>query len=329
MILKPSSHTPGATQLQAELWTEAGGPDGTFNVVYGGREAVKALVEHPDVKAIQFVGSTAVGRYVYETGTKLGKRVGSYTSAKNAMIVLPDADMELTADAAVASGYGSAGERCMAQTLVIAVGETGEKLRPLMLERIAKLKIGPGMEPGNDMGPIYSKEHRESVLGWIDKGEAEGAELVVDGRAFVHPEHPDGFFMGVTLFDNVTPGMEIYNEEIFGPVLGIVHAATFDEALGLINHHKYANGTAIFTTDGGAARRFKLEVEVPMIGVNVPIPVPAGYMSFGGAKDSALGDLAMRGEDGIRFFTQQKMVTERWPEPGREGPLSLVFPGNS
>jgi len=329
MILKPSSHTPGATQLQAELWKEAGLPDGVFNIVYGGREAVTAIVEHPDIKAIQFVGSTAVGRYVYEEGTKRGKRVGSFTSAKNAMIVLPDADMELTADAAVAAGYGSAGERCMAQTMVIAVGDAAEKLRPLMLERIANLKVGPGMEPGVDMGPIYTKEHRESVMGWIDKGEAGGAELVVDGRPFVHPTNPDGFFLGVTLFDHVMPDMEIYREEIFGPVLGIVRTETYDEALGLINGHKYANGTAIFTTDGGAARRFKLEVDVPMIGVNVPIPVPAGYLSFSGAKESAMGDLAMRGEDGIRFFTRQKMVTERWPEPGRRGALSLVFPGNS
>ncbi len=329
LIHKPSSHTPGATQLQAELWKEAGLPDGVFNVVYGGREAVTAIVEHPGIKAIQFVGSTAVGRYVYEEGTRRGKRVGAYTSAKNAMIVLPDADMELTADAAVAAGYGSAGERCMAQTLVITVGDAAERLRPLMLERIAGLKVGPGMEPGMDMGPIYSAEHRESVIDWIDRGEAEGAELVVDGRPFHHPANPDGFFLGVTLFDHVTPAMEIYQEEIFGPVLGIVHTATYDEALGLINGHKYANGTAIFTTDGGAARRFKLEVDVPMIGVNVPIPVPAGYLSFGGSKGSAFGDLGMRGEDGIRFFTQQKMVTERWPEPGRRGSLSLVFPGNS
>ena len=268
LVLKPSSHTPGATQLQAELWKEAGLPDGVFNVVYGGR-------------------------------------------------------------AAVASGYGSAGERCMAQTLVIAVGDTAERLRPLMEERIAGLKIGPGMEPGVDMGPLYSAEHRASVIRWIERGEAEGAELVVDGRPFVHPDNPAGFFLGVSLFDHVTPEMEIYREEIFGPVLGIVRAKTFDEALGLINAHKYANGTAIFTTDGGAARRFKLEVDVPMIGVNVPIPVPAGYLSFGGARESAFGDLAMRGEDGIRFFTQQKMVTERWPEPGRRGALSLVFPGNS
>ena len=329
LVLKPSSHTPGATQLQAELWKEAGGPDGTFNIVYGGREAVAAIVEHPDIVAIQFVGSTAVGRYVFEEGTKHGKRVGSFTSAKNAMIVLPDADMALTADAAVASGYGSAGERCMAQTLVIAVGDSGDRLRPLMLERIKGLKVGPGMEPGMDMGPIYSKEHRESVIAWIDKGVAEGAELVVDGRPFVHPTNPDGFFLGVSLFAHVPPEMQIYREEIFGPVLGIVRAKTYDEAIGLINDHKYANGTAIFTTNGGAARRFKLEVDVPMIGVNVPIPVPAGYMSFGGAKESAIGDLAMRGEDGVRFFTQQKMVTERWPDPGRSGPLSLVFPGNS
>ncbi|MFZ5854431.1 MAG: CoA-acylating methylmalonate-semialdehyde dehydrogenase [Chloroflexota bacterium] len=327
-ILKPSSHTPGATQLQAELWTKAGGPDGTFNIVYGGREAVAAIVEHPDIAAIQFVGSTAVGRHVFEEGTKRGKRVASFTSAKNAMLVLPDADMELTADAAVASGYGSAGERCMAQTLVIAVGNAAERLRPLILERIARLKVGPGMEPGVDMGPIYSREHRESIIRWIDKGVAEGAELVVDGRPFVHPTNPNGFFLGVTLFDHVTPEMEIYQEEIFGPVLGIVRVATYEEAISLINGHKYANGTAIFTTDGGAARRFKLEVQVPMIGVNVPIPVPAGYLSFGGAKQSASGDLAMRGEDGVRFFSQQKMVTERWPDPSRRETLSLVFPGN-
>jgi malonate-semialdehyde dehydrogenase (acetylating)/methylmalonate-semialdehyde dehydrogenase len=329
VILKPSSHTPGATQLQAELWKEAGGPDGVFNIVYGGREAVQAIVEHPDIKAIQFVGSTAVGRYVYETGTRTGKRVGCFTSAKNAMIVLPDADLELTADAAVASGFGSAGERCMAQTMVIAVGGTGRKLRALMEERIARLKVGPGMEPGVDMGPIYSKEHRESIIKWIDRGVEEGAELVVDGRSFIHPEHPDGYYLGVTLFDQVTQAMDIYNEEIFGPVLSMVHVDTFDEAIGLINAHKYANGTAIFTTDGGAARRFKLEVQVPMVGVNVPIPVPAGYLSFAGAKDSAIGDLPMRGEDGLRFFTQLKMVTERWPEPGRRPELSLVFPSNA
>ncbi len=328
VILKPSSHTPGATQLQAELWSQAGGPAGTLNVVYGGKEAVKAIVEHKDIRAIQFVGSTKVGRYVYEEGTKRGKRVGSFTSAKNAMLILPDADMDLVADSAVAAGFGSAGERCMAQTLMVAVGDTAERLRPKLLERIAKLKIANGMEPGADMGPIYSKEHRESIINWIGIGEAEGAELVVDGRKFVNPDAPEGFFLGVSMFDNVTPDMKIFNEEIFGPVFGIVRAATFDEGLALINGHQYANGTAVFTTDGGAARRFKLEVEVPMIGVNVPIPVPAGFMSFSGAKESAMGDLAMRGEDGVRFFTQQKMVTERWPEPGKQGPLSLVFPGN-
>ncbi len=329
IVWKPSSHTPGASQLQAELWKEAGLPDGVFNVVYGGREAVTAIVEHPDIKAIQFVGSTPVGRYVYEGGIRAGKRVGAYTAAKNTMIVLPDADMGLTADAAVAAGFGSAGERCMAQSLVIAVGDAADRLRPLMEERIAKLKVGPGTEPGMDMGPIYSAEHRESIIAWIDKGETEGAELVVDGRPFHHPDNADGFFLGVTLFDHVTPEMETYQEEIFGPVLGIVRAKTFDEALGLVNAHKYANGTAIFTADGGAARRFKLEVDVPMVGVNVPIPVPAGYLSFGGARDSSFGDLAMRGEDGIRFFTQQKTVTERWPEPGRGSALSLAFPGNS
>jgi malonate-semialdehyde dehydrogenase (acetylating)/methylmalonate-semialdehyde dehydrogenase len=327
-ILKPSSHTPGATQLQADLWKEAGLPDGVFNVVYGGKDAVTAIVEHPGIEAIQFVGSTGVGRYVYEEGTKRGKRVGAFTSAKNAMVVLPDADPDLAADSAVAAGYGSAGERCMAQTMVIAVGDTGDRIRPMIEERIARLKIGPGMEPGVDMGPIYTAAHRESIVKWIDKGEAEGAEMVVDGRPFVHPEYPDGFYLGVTLFDHVTPDMEIYQEEIFGPVLSIVRVDTYDEALALVNGHKYANGTSIFTTNGGAARRFQLEVDVPMVGINVPIPVPAGYLSFSGAKLSSFGDLPMRGEDGLRFFSRQKEVTVRWPEPGKQGPLSLVFPGN-
>jgi malonate-semialdehyde dehydrogenase (acetylating)/methylmalonate-semialdehyde dehydrogenase len=329
IILKPSSHTPGATQLQAELWKEAGLPDGIFSIVYGGREAVAAIVEHPDIKAIQFVGSTAVGRYVHEEGTKRGKRVGAFTSAKNMMVVLPDADMEMTADAAVASGYGSAGERCMAQTLMVAVGDVADRIRPLILDRIARLKIDDGMAPGADMGPIYTPEHRASVIKWIDRGVEEGAELVVDGRTFEHPTLKEGFFLGVTLFDHVTPGMDIYNEEIFGPVFGIVRVDTYDEAIRLVNSHKYANGTAIFTTDGGAARRYQLEVEVPMVGINVPIPVPAGYLSFAGAKDSAIGDLPMRGEDGLRFFTRQKEVTIRWPEPGRRPGLSLVFPSNT
>ena len=328
MVWKPSSHTPGATQLQAELWKQAGLPDGVFNIVYGGREAVAALLEHPDVDAIQFVGSTKVGRYVYETGTKNGKRVGAYTGAKNAMLVLPDADLDLAADAAVASGYGSAGERCMAQTLVIGVGDVADRLRPMIEERIARLRVGPGTEDGVDMGPIYSSEHRRTIIDWIDKGVAEGAELVVDGRPLHLAARPEGYFLGPSLFDHVTPAMEIYREEIFGPVLGIVRTGTYDEALELINGHQYGNGTAIFTTDGGAGRRFELEVDVPMIGINVPIPVPAGYLSFGGTRGSAFGDLKMRGEDGIRFFTQEKMVTVRWPEPGKRDKLSLVFPGN-
>lgn len=327
-VWKPSSHTPGATQLQAELWQQAGLPDGVFNIVYGGREAVAALLEHPDVDAIGFVGSTAVGRHVSETGRRNGKRVGAYTGAKNAMVVLPDADMELAADAAVAAGYGSAGERCMAQSLIIGVGDATDRLLPLMLERIARLKVGPGDEAGMDMGPIYSREHRETVIRWIDRGVEEGAELLVDGRSFRHAENPDGYFLGVSLFDHVTPEMEIYQEEIFGPVLGIVRTQSYGEAVHLINAHKYANGTAIFTTDGGAARMFQMDVDVPMIGVNVPIPVPAGYLSFGGTRQSAFADLQMRGEDGIRFFTKQKEVTVRWPDPMRRPALSLVFPGN-
>jgi malonate-semialdehyde dehydrogenase (acetylating)/methylmalonate-semialdehyde dehydrogenase len=289
---------------------------------------VEAIVVHPGIDAIQFVGSTAVGQMVFEVGSHHGKRVGAFTSAKNAMIVLPDADMDLAADSAIASGYGSAGERCMAQTLVIAVGDAGDRLRPLLETRIEHLNVGPGLEHGVDMGPIYSAEHRAKLIEWIDRGEAEGAEVVADGRPFVHPTHPDGFFLGVTLFDHVTADMTIFEEEIFGPVLGMVRTATYDEALALINSHKYANGTAIFTTNGGAARHFELEVDVPMIGVNVPIPVPAGYMSFGGAKQSSFAQLQMRGEDSLRFYTKQKEVTVRWPEPGKQGPLSLVFPSN-
>ncbi len=327
-IWKPSSHTPGATQLQAELWKQAGLPDGVFNIVYGGREAVNAILDSPGIQAVQFVGSTAVGKMVHERGTKAGKRVGCYMGAKNAMVVLPDADMDLAADSAIAAGYGSAGERCMAQSLVIAVGDSGDRLLPLMKERIAKLKIGPGIDPGMDMGPIYSAEHREAIIKWIDKGVEEGAKLVADGRRFRHPTSPKGFFLGVTLFDHVTTKMSIYHEEIFGPVLGMVRVKTFDEALALINGHQYGNGTAIFTTDGGAARRFELEVDVPMIGINVPIPVPAGYLSFGGTRNSVFADVQMRGEDSIRFFTKQKEVTVRWPKPGKQGPLSLVFPGN-
>jgi len=328
-VWKPSSHTPGATQLQAELWKAAGLPDGVFNVVYGGREAVTAILEHPGINAIQFVGSTAVGRYVSETGRKHGKRVGAYTGAKNAMLVLPDADMEMVADAAVAAGYGSAGERCMAQTLVLAVGDAGDRIRPLIEARIAGLRIGPGMEPETDMGPVYSAEHRSSIIEWIDRGVAEGAELITDGRPFRHATNPDGYYLGVTLFDQVTPDMAIYQEEIFGPVLGIVRVDTYAEGVALINAHKYGNGTSIFTTNGGAARRFEMEADVPMIGVNVPIPVPAGYLSFGGTRDSAFADLQMRGEDSVRFFTKQKEVTIRWPEPGKQGPLSLAFPSNS
>ncbi len=298
-------------------------------MVYGGREAVTAIVEHPDVRAIQFVGSTAVGRYVYETGTRLGKRVGSYTSAKNAMLVLPDADMELTADAAVASGYGSAGERCMAQTLVIAVGDVADRLRPLMLERIARLKVGPGMEPGMDMGPIYSAEHRESVISWIDKGVSEGAELVVDGRAFHHPEHPDGYFLGVTLFDNVTPAMEdLPRGESSGPSW----ASSGSRPTTRRSRSSTPTGTRtgrpssrpMVARRGASSWRWTSRSSAS----TCPSRCRPATSPSAARGTSAFGDLAMRGEDGIRFFTQQKMVTERWPQPGRRAALSLVFPGN-
>ncbi len=325
VVLKPSSHTPGAIQLQAELWKEAGLPDGVFNVVYGGREAVDAILTHPDVRAVQFVGSTEVGRYVFETGSKHNKRVGAYTGAKNHMVVLPDADMELAADSGVSAGFGSAGERCMAIATIVAVGDAGDRLVEMMVDRIGRLKIGPGMEPGVDMGPIYTAEHRASIVRYIDRGVEEGATLVVDGRPFRHPEYPDGFYLGVTLFDHVRPEMTIYQDEIFGPVLTVVRVPTYADALRLVNGHHYANGTAIFTNDGGAARRYQMECETPMIGINVPIPVPYGHFSFGGDRDSMFGALKMRGQDGVRFFTKVKEVTSRWPDPSLRG-VNLGFP---
>jgi malonate-semialdehyde dehydrogenase (acetylating) / methylmalonate-semialdehyde dehydrogenase len=328
VVLKPSSDTPMAIQLQAELLDQAGLPPGAFNVLYGGRETVQRILEHPEISAISFVGSTEVGQHVYEVGSRSGKRVAAYTGAKNHMVVLPDADLELAADSAVSAGYGSAGQRCMAIAVVVAVGDSGDLLVPMIVERIRGLKVGDGMEPETDMGPLYSAAHRESVASYVAKGVEEGATLVVDGRTLRLPQHPDGFFLGPTLFDHVTAGMAIYTDEIFGPVLCVVRAKTYAEAVEMINRNKWANGTAIFTNDGGMARRFQSEIEVGMVGINVPIPVPVGYYPFGGWRQSMFGDTEMKGAEGVRFYTRAKTVTSRWPEPGLRG-VNLGFPQNT
>ena len=328
VVLKPSSDTPMSIPLQADLLARAGLPPGAFNVVFGGRETVQRLLEHPDVAAVSFVGSTDVGRSVYETGTRFGKRVAAYTGAKNHMVVLPDADMELAADAAVSAGYGSAGERCMAIAVVVAVGEAADRLLPMLQQRIAGLRVGDGMEAGVDMGPLYSAAHRDKVASYVATGVEEGATLVVDGRQLRVPEHPNGFFIGPTLFDHVTPDMTIYQDEVFGPLLCMVRVDTYPEATALINRNRWANGTAIFTNDGGIARRFQSEIEVGMIGVNVPIPVPVGYYPFGGWRQSSFGDTAMKGSEGVRFYTRVKTVTSRWPDPSQRG-VNLGFPQNT
>jgi malonate-semialdehyde dehydrogenase (acetylating)/methylmalonate-semialdehyde dehydrogenase len=328
VVLKPSSDTPLAIQMQAQLLQDAGLPDGVFDVLYGGRETVQRLLEHPDVAAVSFVGSTEVGRYVYETGARSGKRVAAYTGAKNHMVVLPDADMELAADSAVNAGYGAAGERCMAIAVVVAVGDAADRLLPMLVGRIRRLRLGDGMADGVDMGPLYSAEHRDKVATYIAKGVEEGATLVVDGRELRVDEHPNGFFLGPTLFDHVKTDMTIYQDEIFGPVLCLMRVDSYAEAASIINANKWANGTAIFTNDGGVARRFQTEIEVGMVGVNVPIPVPVGYYPFGGWRQSMFGDLDMKGEEGVRFYTRAKTVTSRWPEPGLRG-VNLGFPQNT
>jgi malonate-semialdehyde dehydrogenase (acetylating)/methylmalonate-semialdehyde dehydrogenase len=339
VILKPSEKDPSAAVFLARLWQQAGLPDGVFNVVHGDKTAVDRLLEHPDVKAVSFVGSTPIARYVYETGTRYGKRVQALGGAKNHMLVLPDADLDLAADAAVSAGFGAAGERCMAVSVLVAVDPVGDALVERIRERMARLTVGPGCAPSSEMGPLVTAAHRDKVTGYLDAGVAEGAELAVDGR-----EHPisgegteGGFWLGPTLFDRVEPGMSVYTDEIFGPVLSVVRVASYDEGLELINANPYGNGTALFTNDGGAARRFQREVEVGMVGINVPIPVPVAYYSFGGWKASLFGDTHAYGEDGVRFFTRGKAVTQRWLDPspasGGETPthggVNLGFPTNS
>jgi malonate-semialdehyde dehydrogenase (acetylating)/methylmalonate-semialdehyde dehydrogenase len=306
------------------LWKEAGLPDGVFNVVHGDKEVVDALLVHPGIKSISFVGSTPIARYVYETGTKAGKRVQALGGAKNHMIVLPDCDLELAADAAINAGFGSAGERCMAISAIVAVEPIGNALVARIKSRMANIVTGDGTK-GSDMGPLVTAVHRDKVASYIEAGAKEGATVVVDGRDL--KVDGDGFFLGPTLLDNVSPKMSVYTDEIFGPVLSILRVNTYDEALNLVNSHQYGNGTAIFTNDGGAARRFQNEVEVGMVGINVPIPVPMAYYSFGGWKNSLFGDSHAHGTEGVHFFTRGKVVTSRWLDPSHGG-INLGFPQN-
>jgi len=322
-ILKPSEKDPSAALFLAGLWQEAGLPDGVFTVIHGDKEAVDALLAHPDVSALSFVGSTPIARYIYATGTAHGKRVQALGGAKNHALVLPDADVEVAADALVSAAYGSAGERCMALSVAVAVGDIADPLVAAIRQRVDKLVVGDGADPASDLGPLITGEHRDKVASYVAAGEQQGATVVVDGRATHVPS--DGFFLGPTLLDEVTADMTCYRDEIFGPVLGVVRVDSFDEGLALINANRYANGAAVFTRDGGAARRFQAEVEVGMVGVNVPIPVPVAYYSFGGWKDSLFGDTHMYGPEGINFYTRAKVVTSRWPDPTTSS-VDLGFP---
>ncbi|WP_370616647.1 CoA-acylating methylmalonate-semialdehyde dehydrogenase [Mumia sp. Pv 4-285] len=330
VVLKPSEKDPSAAIWIAERWKDAGLPDGVFNVLQGDKVAVDALLDSPDVKAISFVGSTPIARYVYERASQSGKRVQALGGAKNHMVVLPDADLDLAADQAVSAGYGSAGERCMAISVVVAVGGVGDELVAKIADRTRTLRIGDGTK-GTDMGPLVTQVHRDKVASFVDAGEEAGAKLVVDGREVDADGGADGFWLGPTLLDNVTPDMSVYTEEIFGPVLSVVRVDTYDEAVGLINANPYGNGVALFTSNGGAARKFEYEVEVGMIGINVPIPVPMAYYSFGGWKSSLFGDSHAHGTEGVHFFTRGKVVTSRWGDPAVKpvGGLELAFPKNS
>ena len=325
VIVKPSEKDPSAIMFIANLLKEAGLPDGVFNVIHGDKVAVDALLTHPGIKSISFVGSTSIAKYVYENGTKAGKRVQALGGAKNHMIVLPDADLELAADAAINAGFGSAGERCMAISAIIAVEPIADQLIEKIKVRALKIKTGDGTTNA-DMGPLVTKLHRDKVTSYINAGEKDGAKVVVDGRNV--DVAGEGFWLGPTLFDHVKPEMSIYLEEIFGPVLSVIRVKTYDEALKLVNDHQYGNGTAIFTNDGGAARRFQNEVEVGMVGINVPIPVPMAYFSFGGWKNSLFGDSHAHGTEGVHFFTRGKVVTSRWLDPSHGG-INLGFPQNT
>ncbi|GAB5389025.1 MAG: CoA-acylating methylmalonate-semialdehyde dehydrogenase [Alphaproteobacteria bacterium] len=325
-ILKPSERDPSVGLRLAELLTEAGLPDGVFNVVQGGKDAVDAILDHPAISAVSFVGSTPIAEYIYTRGNATGKRVQALGGAKNHMVVMPDADMAQATDALMGAGYGSAGERCMAISVAVAVGDAAaDDLIKRLTPRVQSLKVGPGMDRESEMGPLVTKEHLEKVKGYVDAGVAEGAKLVVDGRDHKLQGYENGYFMGGCLFDDVTPDMSIYKEEIFGPVLSVVRAKDYDHAVGLINDHEYGNGTAIFTRDGDAARSFARDIQVGMVGVNVPIPVPVAYHSFGGWKRSLFGDHHMHGMEGVRFYTKLKTVTSRWPTGIRSG-AEFVIP---
>ncbi|GAA2486281.1 CoA-acylating methylmalonate-semialdehyde dehydrogenase [Terrabacter carboxydivorans] len=326
VVLKPSEKDPSAALAIAALWKEAGLPDGVMQVVNGDKEAVDALLTHPDIKSVSFVGSTPIAKYVYEMGTAQGKRVQALGGAKNHMLVLPDADLDLAADAAVNAGFGSAGERCMAISALVAVEPIADELISKIKDRMGKLVTGDGTR-GCDMGPLVTAQHRDKVTSYLDAGVSEGATLVVDGRQDSYDSDGEGYFLAPTLFDNVKPGMSLYDDEIFGPVLSVVRVRSYDEGLELINSNPYGNGTAIFTNDGGAARKFQRNVEVGMVGVNVPIPVPVSYYSFGGWKNSLFGDTHAHGMEGVHFFTRGKVVTSRWLDPSHGG-LNLGFPQN-
>jgi malonate-semialdehyde dehydrogenase (acetylating) / methylmalonate-semialdehyde dehydrogenase len=327
VIVKPSEKDPSAINLIAQMWKDAGLPDGVFNVVHGDKVAVDRLIEHSDVKSISFVGSTPIARYIYEKGTAQGKRIQALGGAKNHMLVLPDADLDLAADAAVNAGFGSAGERCMAISVLVAVEPIADALIEKIKERMLKLNTGDGTK-GSDMGPLVTRVHRDKVASFVDAGVSEGAKLVVDGRNPKVNGASNGFWLGPTLFDGVSPQMSIYKEEIFGPVLSVVRVKTYNEGVSLINAHPYGNGTAIFTNDGGAARKFQNEIQVGMIGINVPIPVPTAYYSFGGWKASLFGDTHAHGTEGVHFFTRGKVVTSRWLDPSHGG-INLGFPQNN
>jgi malonate-semialdehyde dehydrogenase (acetylating)/methylmalonate-semialdehyde dehydrogenase len=325
-VLKPSERDPSASLLLARLWQEAGLPDGVFNVVQGDKMAVDAILDHPGIAAVSFVGSTPIARHVYERGTAQGKRVQALGGAKNHAVVLPDADVGMAASALASAAYGSAGERCMAVSAVVAVGDVGDALVAALAERAASVVVGPGMSEGSQMGPLVTGAHRDKVASYVEAGIREGADLVMDGRDLKVEGHEAGFFLGPCLFDRVTPEMSIYTDEIFGPVLSVVRVGTFDEALGLVNVNPYGNGVAIFTNDGLAARRFQSEVEVGMVGINVPIPTPMAYFSFGGWKQSLFGDTHVHGRHGVHFYTRAKAVTARWPDPSGERAVHLGFP---
>ena len=323
-VLKPSEKDPSASMFIGELLKQAGLPDGCFNVVNGDKVAVDRLLEHPDVQAVSFVGSTPIARYIYETGTKNGKRVQALGGAKNHMLVLADADLDMAADAAVSAAYGSAGERCMAVSVVLASEAIADDLVAKIKDRIPAIKVGPASEDGSEMGPLITGEHRDKVKGYVDGAPGEGATVVVDGTIDVPPA---GFFLNPSLIDNVTPGMKCYDDEIFGPVLTVTRVHGYDDGVALINSNQYGNGTAIFTRDGGAARQFEFDVQVGMVGVNVPVPVPVSYYSFGGWKNSLFGDTHIYGPEGINFYTRTKVVTKRWPDP-RTSKVDLGFPQN-